>query len=249
MILLSREQQVVPARHTSVSKDTMLDDKRGLGGFILHCLRHSDPPSGPWMHLSHLAITVVRRNCWQYIVQYIVHRYPRGKRSLCQDHAQPFNKLLRGEEDYIGSKKPRLEYHGEQHMSFSHSSMIAPTFTAVVLCHKLKSSLLTPGSSEACSIVPNHFVFYLESAKVVRGQRTNTKHAPRGQIWWRRGGASPRRGGTNPRKFAQELTKESVQKAENFQCRFQGLFKIEVAFKLKENSICFFGESSVCAKC
>ena len=40
-----------------------------------------------------------------------------------------------------------LECPGEKYLSFLHSSSIAPTFTAAVLCHKLESSLPTPGSA------------------------------------------------------------------------------------------------------
>ncbi len=40
-----------------------------------------------------------------------------------------------------------LECPGEKYLSFLHSSSIAPTFTAAVLCHKLESSLPTSGSA------------------------------------------------------------------------------------------------------
>ncbi len=45
----------------------------------------------------------------------------------------------------------------------------------------------------ACAWVPNHYVPYLGSAKVAHDRRTNTKLAPRSQIWWRKGDASLRR--------------------------------------------------------
>ncbi len=117
-----------------------------LSGHLLHSLRLGQGSGCTWVLLA----IAVPRSC-RPPRRHNDNRGEGGKQGLLQGlHLAIYQNFSAEKRATSGVKKTRWEYPGEKCMSYSHSSTIAPTFTAVALRYKVSHLHHRPWGSNEC---------------------------------------------------------------------------------------------------